>query len=83
MSSILKSIESIANPVTTVKNDVEKEAKKIEGDVESVFETIGNYALFGTIVLGLVLIPISIFTAKQIPQAIESAAKIADIAKPI
>jgi len=39
--------------------------------------------LLGGIVLGLILVPISIFTAKQIPQAIESAAKIADIAKPI
>jgi len=83
MSSILKSIESITNPVTSIKKDINKEEKKIEGDVETFFDTIGEYALLGGIVLGLILVPISIFTAKQIPQAIESAAKIADIAKPI
>jgi len=37
MSSILKSIESITNPVTSIKKDINKEEKKIEGDVETFF----------------------------------------------
>lgn len=90
MSSILKTIEAPFKTVGNIPKDISKEATKIKKDVENVVDEIeygidlvGEYLLFGFIVTGLIAIPLLNEISKKIPEAIESAAKIADIVKPI